>query len=87
MKFLKLLVGFICLQIIVVPSLLILAISMAEPDKKGISPEIFKSPDNAVSSINTLIKVKQEKVTRPNIIVILADDLGMVISAYRAVGQ
>ena len=76
MRYIKLLLVFTILQIAVVPLLIIFAIYSAEPDTKGINLQVFDSPDKASTAVSELVTRQAEPTPRPNIIVILADDLG-----------
>jgi arylsulfatase A-like enzyme len=76
LRYIKFLLLFIILQIATIPALLIWAIYSAEPDTKGINPKSFDSPDKALIAVNELVTKQPGAVNRPNIVVILADDLG-----------
>jgi arylsulfatase A-like enzyme len=69
--------GLLCL------SLLVILASMAawlyfglEPDTKGLDPSTFKDPNKDRTPVSRFVEVIDEVADRPNVVLILADDLG-----------
>jgi arylsulfatase A-like enzyme len=69
--------GLLCL------SLLVILASMAawlyfglEPDTKGLDPSTFKDPNKDRAPVSRFVEVIDEAAVRPNVVLILADDLG-----------
>jgi uncharacterized sulfatase len=69
--------GLLCLSLLVIVCLLTawLFLGLA-PDTKGLDPSAFTAPDKDSVPASRFVKVKDEAAPRPNVVLILADDLG-----------
>jgi uncharacterized sulfatase len=71
------LAGLLCLSLLVIVALLGTWLFFGlKPDTKGLEPSVFKSSDKDVTPVNGLLTVIDKAAPRPNVVIVLADDLG-----------
>jgi uncharacterized sulfatase len=70
-------VGFLCFSLLVIVVLLGAWLYFGlEPDTKGIEPSAFGVSDKDRTPVSRFVSVSDEAAPRPNVVIILADDLG-----------
>lgn len=68
--------GLLCLSLLVIICLLAAWLWLGlEPDTKGLEPSLFRAAKDAVP-MSRVIGVVDDAAPRPNVVLILADDLG-----------
>lgn len=71
------LVGLLCLSLLAILALLAAWLYFAqEPDTKGLEPSVFRASDKDRTPVSRFVSVVDEAAPRPNVVIILADDLG-----------
>ena len=69
--------GLLCLYLLVIVALLAAWLYFGlGPDTKGLDPSTFKDPNKDRASVSRFVEVIDETAARPNVVLILADDLG-----------
>ncbi len=69
--------GLLCLYLLVIVALLAAWLYLGlEPDTKGLEPSTFTDRDRGSAPVGRFVTVIEEAASRPNVVLILADDLG-----------
>jgi uncharacterized sulfatase len=69
--------GLLCLSLLVIVVLFGAWLYFGlEPDTKGLDPSVFKADNKSSAPASRFVKIVDEAAPRPNVVLILADDLG-----------